>query len=254
MGYHTYRFQLSERPVLRVQCVSTFLYHRLTNVLCMADVQRVLWCFRTYVQVGLGHFLGLKILNFNNFWVFHKNEYFWGMKILWILFWRSSQIWTIFRVILYALLGYFLKVKVQNWGYFFLGGGRGVAKIPNIFWGAWNSWYFWGWTVNAGPKPTYKEKMRVPPRGWWSGMLALPTVHAKIYFQRGIIHSEASLHFLHPIKTRFAPNQKHLKDIYSCPIEIIKGLTDKGQFQYLTKLKGHQEGTYLYTTQFLSLK
>ena len=25
-----------------------------------------------------------------------------------------------------------------------------------------------------------------------------------------------------------------LKDIYLCPIEIIKGLTDKGQFQYLT--------------------
>ena len=29
-----------------------------------------------------------------------------------------------------------------------------------------------------------------------------------------------------------------VKDIYSCPIEIIKGLTDTGQFQYLTKLKG----------------
>ena len=35
----------------------------------------------------------------------------------------------------------------------------------------------------------------------------------------------------------------HFKDIYSCPLEIIKGLTDKGQFQYLTKLKGPQEGT-----------
>ena len=34
------------------------------------------------------------------------------------------------------------------------------------------------------------------------------------------------------------------KDIHSCPIEIIKGLTDKGQFLYLTNLKGHQEGTY----------
>ena len=44
-----------------------------------------------------------------------------------------------------------------------------------------------------------------------------------------------------------------LKDIYSCPLEIIKGLTDKGQFHYLTKLKGPQEGTYLYTTHFLSL-
>ena len=32
----------------------------------------------------------------------------------------------------------------------------------------------------------------------------------------------------------------HFKDIYSCSIEIIKGLTDKGQFQYLAKLKGPQ--------------
>ena len=45
-----------------------------------------------------------------------------------------------------------------------------------------------------------------------------------------------------------------LKGIYHCPIEIIKGLTDKGQFQYLTKLKGPQVGNYLYTTQFLSLR
>ena len=34
---------------------------------------------------------------------------------------------------------------------------------------------------------------------------------------------------------------------------IISEFTDKGQFQYLTNLKGPQEGTYLYTTQFLSL-
>ena len=45
-----------------------------------------------------------------------------------------------------------------------------------------------------------------------------------------------------------------LKDKDYCPIEIIKGLTDKGQFQYLTKLMGPQEGTYLYETQFHSLR
>ena len=44
------------------------------------------------------------------------------------------------------------------------------------------------------------------------------------------------------------------KDKDYCPIEIIKGLTDMGQFQYLTKLKGPQEGTYLYGTQFHSLR
>ena len=43
-----------------------------------------------------------------------------------------------------------------------------------------------------------------------------------------------------------------IKGIYYCPIEIIKGLNDKGQFQYLIKLKGPREGNYLYTTQFLS--
>ena len=45
-----------------------------------------------------------------------------------------------------------------------------------------------------------------------------------------------------------------LKDKDYCPIEIIKGLTDKGQFQNLTKLMGPQEGTYLYATQFHSLR
>ena len=45
-----------------------------------------------------------------------------------------------------------------------------------------------------------------------------------------------------------------LKDIYYCLKEIIKGLADKGQFQYLTNLKGPQEGIYLYTTQFHSLR
>ena len=35
------------------------------------------------------------------------------------------------------------------------------------------------------------------------------------------------------------------KDLYCCLIEIIRGLTDKEQFQYLKGLKGPQEGTYL---------
>ena len=33
-----------------------------------------------------------------------------------------------------------------------------------------------------------------------------------------------------------------IKDLYSCQIEIIKGLSDKGQFQYLTGLKGSSRG------------
>ena len=57
---------------------------------------------------------------------------------------------------------------------------------------------------------------------------------------------------------KFMRNRKEqkfiFKGIYHCPLEIIKGLTDKGQFQYLIKLKGPQEGNCLYTTQFLSLR
>ena len=45
-----------------------------------------------------------------------------------------------------------------------------------------------------------------------------------------------------------------VKDIYFVIYGIISDLTGKGQFQYLTNLKGPQEGTYLYTTQFLSLR
>ena len=45
-----------------------------------------------------------------------------------------------------------------------------------------------------------------------------------------------------------------VKGIYYCPIKIITGLTDKGQFQYLKKLKGPQVGKYRYTTQFISLR
>ena len=48
--------------------------------------------------------------------------------------------------------------------------------------------------------------------------------------------------------------EKLLKDIHFVIYGIISDFTDKGQFQYLTNLKGPQEGTYLYTTQFLSLR
>ena len=53
---------------------------------------------------------------------------------------------------------------------------------------------------------------------------------------------------------QFGDKRIPFKDKDYCLIEIIKGLTDKGQFQYLTKLMGPQEGTYLYATQFHSLR
>ena len=56
-----------------------------------------------------------------------------------------------------CILGPFLKVNVQNENIFawqklliFFG----VLDIPDIFWRQ---------TVDAGPNPTYEEKVRVPP-------------------------------------------------------------------------------------------
>ena len=45
-----------------------------------------------------------------------------------------------------------------------------------------------------------------------------------------------------------------VKDTYFVIYGIIIEFTEKGQFHYLTKLKGPQVGNYLYTTQFLLLR
>ena len=104
----------------------------------------VLRNFHTYV--GLDHFLGFKIW-ISIFWVFFKK-----MKILGVwrcvdIFWRSTQNWTSFRNNFYAFYGLFLGQGTE------LGIIFWVAKISNIF---------WGWMVDAGPEPTYDEKMREP--------------------------------------------------------------------------------------------
>ena len=58
--------------------------------------------------VSQGTYFGFKILNFNIFFgIFRKLNIFVGMKILWILFWGSSQNWTIFRGHFYAFYGLF---------------------------------------------------------------------------------------------------------------------------------------------------
>ena len=76
----------------------------------------VLWYFHTYI--GSGHFWGLKILNLNIFRGFQKSEYFLGV-------WRfCGKFLGIIKKLNYikgsflCILGSFLKVKVQNGGYF----------------------------------------------------------------------------------------------------------------------------------------
>ena len=78
---------------------------------------------------------------------------------------------------------------------------------------------------------------------WYSLSMHLSTENSAGYLRRVQI-------FLKP----FIGEIFTFKDKDYCPIQIIKGLADKGQFQYLTKLMGPQVGNYLYTTQFLSLR
>ena len=91
----------------------------------------------------LGPIFLFKSLNFNIFLEFSETEYFCGVITNWTIL---------------CILWSFLKVKVQNGGYF-LGCKNfkylfGVLEILDIF---------WEWTVDAGPEPTYEEIIRVPP-------------------------------------------------------------------------------------------
>ena len=66
----------------------------------------------------LGLFLGrgVRILNFDIFGGFQKKNLL-GMKILWIFFGVITKLGYILGSFL-SILGYFLKVNVQNGGYF----------------------------------------------------------------------------------------------------------------------------------------
>ena len=57
-----------------------------------------------------------------------------------------------------------------------------------------------------------------------------------------------------PLSQILSVTNVSFEGIYFVIYGIISEYTDMGQFQYLTNLKGPQEGTYLYTTQFLSLR
>ena len=64
------------------------------------DPRGVLWYFHTYV--GSVHFLGVKFLNFNIFWGFHKNLYFLRYEHFVDIFLGSAQNWTSYRGYFYV--------------------------------------------------------------------------------------------------------------------------------------------------------
>ena len=106
----------------------------------------------------LGSFWGFKVLNFNIFGGFQNNWYFFGYEDFVDIFWGHHKIWLYILVIS-------LHFRVFSWGQ---GKESGVffvlPKFQIFFWGAWNSWCFWGWTVDAGPELTYEEnKEEYPP-------------------------------------------------------------------------------------------
>ena len=70
------------------------------------------------------------MLYFNIFLGFQKNEYFWGYEDFVDIFWGHHKN-GLYLGVISMYLGSFLKVEVQNPGYFL-----GVGKILNIFWGA----------------------------------------------------------------------------------------------------------------------
>ena len=97
-------------------------------------------------------------MNFNIFLGFLKNKYFLGdFEDFVDIFWGSSPNWTIFYGSFLCILGSFLKVNVQNGGYFF-----GLLKFQ-IFFGVLEIPDILGVRIDAGPEPTYQEKMRAPP-------------------------------------------------------------------------------------------
>ena len=82
----------------------------------------------SYIYVGLDHFWGFKILNFNMFGGFRNIIIFGGMKILWIYHYKTG---LVFRGHFYTFKGIFLRSLcrmgilfgvAQNYKYF-LGSG-----------------------------------------------------------------------------------------------------------------------------------
>ena len=74
------------------------------------------WYFHTYI--GSGHILGFKILNFNIFWGFQKNNFLGGMKTLWIFFLGLHKI-GLYLGVISMHFRVFSECQGTEWGIFF---------------------------------------------------------------------------------------------------------------------------------------
>ena len=93
------------------------------------------------MYVGLAHFLGVLVINFN-IWAVSDFYFFFlggggegGGSGDFVDIWGIITKLEYFKGSFLCILGSFLKVNVQNGiFFFFLGGGGGGPKISNIFW------------------------------------------------------------------------------------------------------------------------
>ena len=84
-------FEISDlrgRGILHLRSVCLFVPQERRGILIFSYIRR------------LGQFFfSVQNFEFQYFWGFHKTEYFWGMKILWILFWGHHKICPYLEVI-----------------------------------------------------------------------------------------------------------------------------------------------------------
>ena len=111
-----------------------------------------------FIHMLLESFFGFKILNSNIFGGFQKKWIFVEYEDFVDIFWGYHKI-GLYLGVISLHFRVFSYDQGTEWG----GGIFGVAKSSNIFLGAWNSWYFLWWTVDAGPEPTYEEKNQSTP-------------------------------------------------------------------------------------------
>ena len=99
--------------------------------------------------------LGFKILNVMGDG--QKNEYFWGMKILWIFLGGHHKTGMVLGVISIHFIVFLRSMYWLGVAKFSIylggGGGRGMSAFPDIRGGG----------VDAGSKPTYEKWVYYPP-------------------------------------------------------------------------------------------
>ena len=89
---------------------------------------------------------------------FSEKIIFWGYEDFVDILLGHHKIGLYLGVISVHLRGIFLRSRYR------IGDIFGVGKISNTCLGCLKFLIFLGgWTVDAGPEPTYEEKMRVPP-------------------------------------------------------------------------------------------